>query len=407
MFGVLVAAAAGAAWKFGWFPNPHSELDTEDGSRLGTASASSSESHVDPLAFPEHDGHEVDPFLWAGGTSTGAAAAGRQSDRAPSAADFLAGAAPADSAAHVASQNADNRLPPRAVDPRLIAPPPGAPAPPVRDAHVVPASAQQAESVVRGAPVGEVPASVRVEPAGTSSSQSLQPTSGELRRQLAEIDRLIQQGEVVHAHRELSTIYWNQPAAREEIRGRLEACARSIFFDPQPHYVEPHVVAAGDRLGSIARKYNVPWEYLAKLNRIDPGRIREGQRLKVNHGPFSAVVDLSDFELTVHAQGYFVHKFRIGIGKDNSTPLGAFRVQDKVVNPQYTDPDGRVWSADDPANPIGERWLALGGGYGIHGTIEPQSIGRAESRGCIRLVHDDIIELYDLLSVGSEVVVER
>ena len=75
-------------------------------------------------------------------------------------------------------------------------------------------------------------------------------------------------------------------------------------------------------------------------------------------------------------------------------------------------PDGVTMERDDPNNPIGERWIGLDDGngkptsYGIHGTIDPSSIGKAHSRGCIRLRNEDVEEVYDFLGVGSEVVIQ-
>ena len=130
------------------------------------------------------------------------------------------------------------------------------------------------------------------------------------------------------------------------------------------------------------------------------------KKLKVIKGPFSAVVSLSRFELTLHAHGYYVHQYKIGIGKPGTTPVGRFTIQEKLRNPTYYGPDGVV-AADNPENPLGERWLGLGDGYGIHGTIEPASIGRAVSRGCVRMHAADVAEVYDLLEVGSEVIIRR
>jgi L,D-transpeptidase ErfK/SrfK len=109
--------------------------------------------------------------------------------------------------------------------------------------------------------------------------------------------------------------------------------------------------------------------------------------------------------LTVHAYGYFVRAYPIGIGKDSTTPLGKLAVLSKAEKPQYTDPHGRVIDGDDPQNPLGPRWLDLGNSYGIHGTIDPTSIGKAESRGCIRLRNNDVLEVFDMLGVGSEVTI--
>jgi len=108
--------------------------------------------------------------------------------------------------------------------------------------------------------------------------------------------------------------------------------------------------------------------------------------------------------LTVHAHGYFVKRYQIGIGKDHSTPTGKFQVKDKLVDPTYYGQDG-VIANDDPTNPLGERWIDLGESYGIHGTIEPDSIGKAESKGCVRMHNEDVAEVYDLLGLDSEVVI--
>lgn len=224
---------------------------------------------------------------------------------------------------------------------------------------------------------------------------------------LQKIDELMAAGEDIAAHRELSRIYWQQPEYRKLIQERIDTTARLIYFSPQPHYMEPYVIQPGDQLRKVAAKYHVSWEYLANLNRVDPRRIRSGQRLKVIQGPFSAFVDLSDFQLVVHSRGYYVRRYRIGVGKDGASPLGKFKVLEKVADPQYTDPDGKVIAGDDPQNPLGKYWIDIGNSFGIHGTIEPESIGKAESRGCIRMLDGDIDEVYTLLEPGSEVAIRR
>lgn len=227
-----------------------------------------------------------------------------------------------------------------------------------------------------------------------------------------QIDQLIHDGDDVTAHRMLSTLYWKQPENRDELMDRINTLARRIYFQPHPHYMNAREVQFGERLEMIAKEFQVPWQYLGKLNRFDPQRIKAGQKLKVIRGPFSAIVDLSEYQVTVHAHGYYVTRFPCGIGQDGSTPRGTFKVTDKVENPTYFGPDGVV-DADDPSNPLGERWLAISDGagrvqgYGLHGTIDPASIGKSESRGCIRLHDADIENLYDLLVVGSEVIIRE
>jgi lipoprotein-anchoring transpeptidase ErfK/SrfK len=75
-----------------------------------------------------------------------------------------------------------------------------------------------------------------------------------------------------------------------------------------------------------------------------------------------------------------------------------------------------VIEADDPANPLGEFWIGLTGidghavgkeSYGIHGTIEPDSIGKQASMGCIRMGADDITMVFELLVEGKSTVIVR
>jgi LysM repeat protein len=282
----------------------------------------------------------------------------------------------------------------------------------------VPPSSPAAPAAAQTTVSAETANSAESDPFATASATEVTPAAGGTAfppataspaadPRLEAIDQQIQAGEILQAHRELSTLYWNDPSIREAIRDRIETTARSIYFEPQPHYMEPYVVQPGDQLRRIADHYNVTWEYLAKLNHADPRRIRPEQRLKVIKGPFAALIDLSDFELTIQAHGYYVRRYGIGVGKDNSSPTGTFTVENKVLNPQYTDPSGKVIAADDASNPLGERWIDLGHSYGIHGTIEPDSIGQARSRGCIRMQNADVEEVYDLLVQGSQVVIQR
>lgn len=250
--------------------------------------------------------------------------------------------------------------------------------------------------------IRKVKTTAHVDPAESRQNEQLSP-----REALAAAEEKLASGETLAAHRDLSKLYWNYPDLRPRLQELIDSTAKAIFFQPKPHYIEPYVIQEGERLQVIAKKYNLTWEYLAKLNHTDPKRIQIGQKLKVVKGPFAAVVDLGDFAMTVHLQGYYVKRYMVGIGQDGSSPIGKFPVLNKVENPQYTDPTGKVIAADDPSNPLGERWIDLGNSYGIHGTVDPGSIGKAKSRGCIRLNDKDVIEVYDFLVKGSEVVIRK
>ncbi len=227
---------------------------------------------------------------------------------------------------------------------------------------------------------------------------------------LVRVDELLANGgpqEMIAAHKELSKLYWDHPEWRDALQTRIDRTSQTIYFQPQPHFMKAYVVQPGDNLGEIATLYRVPWSYLADLNQTDPRRIRPGQRLKVIKGPFGAVVDLNRFELTIEHHGFVVKRYRVGVGRDHSTPVGEFTVQNKLENPTYYGPNGLVIDQNDPKNPLGEYWIDLGDSYGIHGTIEPSSIGQAQSAGCVRLNDESIREVFAFLSVGSKVIIRR
>jgi lipoprotein-anchoring transpeptidase ErfK/SrfK len=194
-----------------------------------------------------------------------------------------------------------------------------------------------------------------------------------------------------------------------------EAAPRGDANAPLDARVEDYTVRSGDTLVRIARQHRVTPELLAALNGLNRrGSIRAGQTLRVVRGPFSAVIDKSRFAMDVLLDGQLVQSFPVGLGRDGRTPRGTWRVFNKLVNPSWVDPGtSKRYAADDPANPVGEHWLGLEGlsgdavgklGYGIHGTIDPASIGRNESLGCVRLRPADVRRVYELLVEGGSTV---
>jgi lipoprotein-anchoring transpeptidase ErfK/SrfK len=273
---------------------------------------------------------------------------------------------------------------------------------PIRDRAVKPA-AHEAESDSAAA-AADMDLNDDSPPENGSQSEIL---NADFADTLQQARTFLKSGHVLDAHAQLSRLYWKYPAQRRAVRQLLQQTAAEIFESPESQFGEPHVVEYGETLESIGRQYEVPWQYLAKLNRVTPAKLQAGHELKVVRGPFGAVVDLSAFTLTVHAHGWYVRDYRIGTGKDGKTPIGRFSVQEKLENPVWYDPDGGVVEADDPENPLGEYWIGLGNHIGIHGTIDPESIGKAASRGCIHLGDKDIQDVFGLLGSGSEVMVRK
>lgn len=229
----------------------------------------------------------------------------------------------------------------------------------------------------------------------------------DLAKKLRTIDDCLKDDLILDAHAELSEIYWKHPELRSMINDRIRQTASLIFTSNERQFGSAHLVEYGETLQAIAKQYEVPWQYLALLNRVTPEKLRAGQELKVVRGPFGAVIDLSEFTLTVHAHGWYVNKYRIGTGRDHKTPLGEFVVEDKLENPTWYNPDGGIVEPDDPENPLGEYWLGLGNHIGIHGTNDPATIGRAASRGCVHLGDSEVEEVFGLLSTGSKVLIRK
>ena len=115
------------------------------------------------------------------------------------------------------------------------------------------------------------------------------------------------------------------------------------------------------------------------------------------------VVSLEDRKLAVVEDGQVKKVYTVAIGKPSTpSPVGTFTVVRRVKDPVYSHNGKTVQPG--PGNPVGTRWMGLSiKGYGIHGTNEPKSIGKAASHGCIRMGKKDLEEMYEMVRVGDEV----
>ena len=202
---------------------------------------------------------------------------------------------------------------------------------------------------------------------------------------------------------------------RSSVKDQLSELSDQWLFSrtvlPDDPLCESYQVKPGDRLGAISDKYKVPFEILMTINRISrPEALQAGEMIKVIKGPFHVKVYRSAFAMDVYLQNTYVRSFPVGLGKPGrETPRGLWRVESggKSYSTSWRDPDtGRVYQPEDPDYPLGSRWIALEGltgeakgreGFGIHGTKEPEQIGMAGSRGCIRLHNGDVITVYNML----------
>lgn len=197
------------------------------------------------------------------------------------------------------------------------------------------------------------------------------------------------------------------PDESRQLVDMLDQLAGSVIYSRDHLLAPPHRVQPGESADSVARRYNISAELLAKINGLrEPAQLTPGMELKVVPGPFEAVVDLNRYELILFVGDRYAGRFPVGFGQDQPLAEGQFVVREKQINPFYRGTD-RIFTAGDPSNPLGRRKLDLGGVLSIHGTDNPQSVGRTEGRGAIRLGERDITDVYDILTVGSPVMLRR
>ena len=132
------------------------------------------------------------------------------------------------------------------------------------------------------------------------------------------------------------------------------------------------------------------------------------------HGPGTIVVDTRRKFLYLVQEGGTAIRYGVGVGREGFAWRGTERITRKAEWPDWRPPEAMRrrqpelprFMPGGPKNPLGARALYLGNTlYRIHGTNEPGSIGRAMSSGCIRMMNDDVIDLYNRVRVGTRVVV--
>jgi len=228
--------------------------------------------------------------------------------------------------------------------------------------------------------------------------------AGKALRRTAELQ--IENGDYKKARDMYKRLLLDFPAfqAASGIRADIEKLNMKIMFSPT--IVENSVeyeIQSGDTLFSIAKKFNTTVELLKKVNNLEGNLIRPGQHLKIILSEFSIFVDKSSNILVLNGDEDIIKTYTVSTGKNNSTPVGVFRVEEKMVKPPWYKV-GSVVSADSEEYELGARWMGLSvEGYGIHGTSDETSIGKQVTQGCVRMHNDDVVELYTIIPSGTKV----
>ncbi|MFD2169082.1 L,D-transpeptidase family protein [Tumebacillus lipolyticus] len=181
-----------------------------------------------------------------------------------------------------------------------------------------------------------------------------------------------------------------------------------------PYMSGPDVQALQERLVELGLMYNAPDGVFGPLTLDAVRRFQEMQALQQDGvvGPqtWSALgmsepalpaqnapagehrihIDTERYVLYLYKSGHLVKTYSVAVGTAVlPTPLGDWKITQKALN---------------PGGPFGTRWMRLSipfGGYGIHGTDNPYSIGKAVSHGCVRMQNKDVEELYETVPIGT------
>jgi lipoprotein-anchoring transpeptidase ErfK/SrfK len=193
------------------------------------------------------------------------------------------------------------------------------------------------------------------------------------------------------------------------------AARAESFFDALGDFLSPDDSSQYDNRvlypGDVSRQRVVPFRYHRQTVDYD-----------TRQPAGTIVVDPDQHFLYFVLGGGEAIRYGIGVGRTGFGWKGTVRVGNKAEWPVWTPPPVMIarererghklppMMAGGPQNPLGARAMYLYGGGGdtgfrIHGTSEPWTIGLNVSSGCIRLINDDVIDLYDHVKVGARVVV--
>jgi lipoprotein-anchoring transpeptidase ErfK/SrfK len=179
----------------------------------------------------------------------------------------------------------------------------------------------------------------------------------------------------------------------------------------------------GNFPGSIFQQmFREPAPQAAPIESVteEPGIVQEERfrrqmvTYNTSEAPGTIVIDTPNTYLYyVLGQGRAI-RYGIGVGREGFTWAGTQSIARKQEWPDWHPPAAMIerqpylprFMAGGPGNPLGARAMYLGGTvYRIHGTNAPETIGGRVSSGCIRLVNDDVMDLYSRVNVGTKVVV--
>lgn len=181
--------------------------------------------------------------------------------------------------------------------------------------------------------------------------------------------------------------------------------------------VEKYRVVPNDCLWNICKDFRKRHGFsmesglIRLLNGLEKDMIYPGQTLLIPKEKITLKIYRKNWLLAVFIGDCLLSAYQVGLGRMDKTPGGQFVIKTRLEHPDwYSEQHGRIIPFGDPENILGTRWLGFENqenarGFGIHGTSQPESIGKNMSSGCIRLRNEDVEILFEIVARGTPVEV--
>ena len=203
----------------------------------------------------------------------------------------------------------------------------------------------------------------------------------------------------------------------------IAAPAQAAQPAPLPFFLAPFFQPA-QPVYAPARSYAPEYQYqyeeraprAAPQQPAERSTTREVVAYNGNQAPGTVIINTSERRLYYVMGGGRAMRYAIGVGREGFQWAGTQTITNKQEWPEWRPPEEMIrrrpdlprYMAGGPNNPLGARAMYLGSTlYRIHGSNEPETIGHAVSSGCIRMLNEDVVDLYQRVKIGTRVVVLR
>jgi lipoprotein-anchoring transpeptidase ErfK/SrfK len=204
------------------------------------------------------------------------------------------------------------------------------------------------------------------------------------------------------------------PQTREQLQRNRRAASR-LGLQPYEEDVVRRELPALDRRST---RLESPGPARSPQGEIDPRFLPKTVNFDSGHPAGTILIDTEARYLYLIEDNGMARRYGVGVGKPGFEWAGAHEVTRKAEWPSWRPPKAMIkreakkgrhlpaYMEGGPDNPLGARALYLGSTlYRVHGTNQPWTIGKAVSSGCIRMRNEDVIDLYERVNIGTNVIV--